>query len=65
MSQSKAVLRLINIQVRAELNQPVITDVLLLNSVTKDEIANDILFVLKNSVVKNFNTICSNGRENS
>ncbi len=47
----------INNEVRAELNQPQITDVLSEDFVTKAEIANDIMSVVKNSVTNNLKTI--------
>ena len=60
MRASKGILRLIAVQVRAELNQPAITDVLTSNFVTKQELVQDILFVLGNSVTNNFKTILRN-----
>jgi len=60
MRASKPVLRVIAVQVRAELNQPAITDVLLSDFVTKQELVQDILFVLGNSVTNNFKTILRN-----
>lgn len=62
MALPKNVLRLIAIQVRAELNQPQITDVLLSDYVSKTELAEDIFASISNSLVNNFKTICSNGR---
>ena len=44
-------------EVRAELKQPWITDVLCFDETTKAEIANDIMSVVKNSVTNNFKTI--------
>lgn len=56
---SRAELVAIDSEVQAELNQPWIADVLHSPSVTKAEIANDIMSVVKNSVTNNFKTICN------
>lgn len=56
---SRAELVAIDREVRAELSQPRITDVLHSSLVTKTEIANDIMSVVKNSVTNNFKTICN------
>jgi hypothetical protein len=61
MALPKSELQQVAIEVRAELNQPKITDVLMSNIVTKNELVSDILFTINNSVVNNFKTICSNG----
>lgn len=55
-------LRQVAVEVRAELNQPQITDVLMSNVVSKLELVQDILSTITNSVTNNFKTICSNGR---
>jgi len=47
----------IDAEVRAELNQPWITDVLCSESVTKAEIVDDIMFVITNSTLSNFKAI--------
>lgn len=44
-------------EIRAELNQPWITDVLSSPETTKKEIVQDIMSVIKNSVKSNFKTI--------
>ena len=62
MKQSKAVLRVIAVQVRSELGLPQITDVILFDSTTKMELVQDILFSLRNSVTNNLNTILQNGK---
>lgn len=51
----------INTEVRAELSQPWITDVLHSSHVTKAEIVNDTMFVIKNSVTNNLKTIMRHG----
>lgn len=56
---SRAELIAIDSEVRAELNQPWIADVLNSRLITKAEIANDIMSVVKNSVINNFKTICN------
>ena len=60
----KTELQVIAKEVRAELRQPEITDVLTSPIVTKFELVQDIMSVIKNSVKQNFETICSNGRKN-
>ena len=57
----KTELQTVAVEVRAELNQPQITDVLTSTFVKKSEIVEDILFSLSNSVLNNFKTICKNG----
>lgn len=51
----------IDTEVRAELSQPWITDVLHSSSVTKAEIVDDIMSVIKNSVSNNLKTILRYG----
>lgn len=48
-------------EVRAELSQPWITDVLYSSHVTKAEIVDDIMSVCKNSVINNLKTILKHG----
>lgn len=54
-------LQTIATEVRTELNQPRITDVLLSNHVTKIELVQDIMAVIRNSVSTGFKTILRNG----
>ena len=65
MAQPKDTLRTIAIEIRSELNQKEITDVLSSSLVTKAEIVNDIMFSIKNSVSNSFKTIFSHGRKSN
>ena len=58
---NRAELVTIDNEVRAELSQPWITDVLHSSHVTKAEIVDDILSVCKNSVINNLKTIVKHG----
>jgi hypothetical protein len=58
---NRAELVTIDNEVRAELSQPWITDVLHSPHVSKAEIVNDIMSVVKNSVTNNFKTILKHG----
>lgn len=64
MRCSKGDLISIAIEVRQELGAPRITDVLVSGCVTKFELVQDIMAVIRNSVSNNFKTILSSGKEN-
>ena len=65
MALPKNELQTIAIEVRSELNQAKITDVLMASFVKKAELVNDIMFSISNSVSNNFKNIFGHGRKDN